>query len=162
MPKGGKISATSATRKKHARRAAADEVPLPLPQKKPKPKKGEKPPPKVKQYIPPTRPAPVQIDPLDSLGLASQLDKELVVSLRHLGKKDPITRAKAIDDVDAWVGCHDSSESLGIIPVWVCPNLHRPLSTSMIPQSFLALAASLSIAHYELLPTLAPNVNLST
>src|ERR1700733_8631714 len=98
MPKGGKSSATSATRKKHARRAA-DEVPLPLPQKKPKAKKGEKAPPKVKQYIPPSRPAPAQIDPLDSLGIASQLDKDLVVSLRHLGKKDPITKAKAIDDV---------------------------------------------------------------
>ena len=141
MPKGGKSSATSATRKKHARRAA-DEVPLPLPQKKPKAKKGEKAPPKVKQYIPPSRPAPAQIDPLDSLGIASQLDKDLVVSLRHLGKKDPITKAKAIDDVNAWISRDDVSGSLGIIPVWVCLNIGRHLSISLIPQSFSSYITS--------------------
>jgi hypothetical protein len=162
MPKGGKSSASSATRKKHARRAAADEVPLPLPQKKPKIKKGEKPPPKVKQYIPPSRPAPVQIDPLDSLGLASQLDKDLVVNLRHLGKKDPITRVKAIDDLNVWVGREDPSGSLGIVPVWVCLNLERPLGVSLIPQSTLALASSLPVAHNASLPTPAPNVSFST
>lgn len=120
MAKGGKSSASSGTRKKHARRAAGDEIPLPLPQKKSKPKKGEKAPPKIKQYVAPIRHVPVQIDPLDSLGLASQLDKDLVVILRRLGKKDPVTKAKALEELRAWVEHDTSSTVLAMVPVWVC------------------------------------------
>lgn len=119
MPKG-KSSASSGTRKKHAaRKAAHDEPSLPLPSKKPKGKKGEKLPPKVKQYIPPTRPAPVQIDPLDALGLASQLDQDLVVILRRLGKKDAVTKGKAIEDLRAWTERNEPENVLPMLPVWV-------------------------------------------
>lgn len=127
MPKAksGKSSASSGTRKKHAaRKAAHDEPSLPLPQtKKPKLKKGEKPPPKVKQYIPPVRPVPVQIDPLDALGLASQLDQDLVVILRRLGKKDAITKGKAIEELKVWVERSEAEAVLPMLPVWVSPLL---------------------------------------
>lgn len=120
MGKEAKSSASSGTRKKHARKAGGDQPVLPLPGvKKAKAKKGEKALPKVKQYIPPTRPAPVQIDPLDSLGLASQLDKELVVILRRLAKKDAVTRTKAIEELRAWVDRDDTFGAESMVPVWV-------------------------------------------
>lgn len=118
----GKSSATSATRKKHAKKAAGPEDPAifagPLP-KKQKGKKGEKAAPKIKQYIPPTRPTPVQPDPLDSLGLAHVLDQELVVTLRRLGKKDAITRGKAVEELRTWVDRDETDNSVNMIPVWV-------------------------------------------
>lgn len=119
----GKSSATSATRKKHAKKAAAGQddpaiIAGPVP-KKQKGKKGEKAAPKIKQYIPPTRPTPVQPDPLDSLGLAHVLDQELVVTLRRLGKKDAITRGKAIEELRTWVDRDETENSVTMIPVWV-------------------------------------------
>lgn len=119
MGKDVKSSASKGTRKKHARKAG-DVPSLPLPgNKKPKLKKGEKAPPKIKQYIAPTRPAPVQIDPLDSLGLASQLDKDLVVILRRLSKKDAVTRTKALEELRTWVDSDDTYGAERMVPVWV-------------------------------------------
>ncbi|KAF8317156.1 hypothetical protein DL93DRAFT_2055777 [Clavulina sp. PMI_390] len=140
MAKGGKSSATSATRKKHARRAAGDEIPLPLPTKKPKVKKGEKAPPKVKQYIPPVRPAPAQVDPLDSLGLASRLDKGLVVILRKLGKKDSVTKSKALEEIRAWAEHDENSSIISMIPVWLH---HLPSLFMHSSRRLRLLAASL-------------------
>jgi hypothetical protein len=41
---------------------------------------------------------------LDSQGLAGQLPAELVVALRGLGKKDDVTRRKALEELkDVWV-----------------------------------------------------------
>lgn len=122
MAKGGKSSASSGTRKKHARKAEGGaNLPLPLPQKKPKLKKGEKPPPKVKQYIAPNRPAPVHVDPLEALGLLNVLDPELVVILRRLSKKDVITKGKALEELRLWTdGDSDGLASVQMIPVWVC------------------------------------------
>ncbi|KAI0263034.1 hypothetical protein BC834DRAFT_828029 [Gloeopeniophorella convolvens] len=107
MVKGGvKSSASSATRKKHARKAVKDAPPAsdapPLPkEKKAKGKARGKEPPRKKEYIPPRRPPPAQPDPLDTHGLAQRLPAPLLVVLRALGKKDALTRAKALDELRA-------------------------------------------------------------
>ena len=109
MAKGQKSSATSATRKKHARKAAGEQA-LPLPkEKKPKDKtkgKGKgKEPPRPKVYIPPTRPTRARPDPLDAPGISAKLPPDLLVLLRRLGKKDAVTKRKALEDFQAeWVG----------------------------------------------------------
>jgi hypothetical protein len=42
---------------------------------------------------------------LDSQGLAGQLPAELVVALRGLGKKDDVTRRKALEEFkEVWIG----------------------------------------------------------
>ena len=87
MPKQ-KSSATSSTRKKHARKAAGPISDPPPTKGKPglgkdgkKTKKGDKKgEPRVKAYIPPVKPQPIAPDPLDSLGLAYALPAELVVA----------------------------------------------------------------------------------
>ncbi|THV07134.1 hypothetical protein K435DRAFT_848478 [Dendrothele bispora CBS 962.96] len=100
MVKGsGKSSASSGTRKKHARKAAAasgTDGQAPPPPVKPKKEKGEKggkkgsslkKEPRQKVYIPPVKPAPPQPDPLETTGLAHRLPPELLVVLRTLGVK---------------------------------------------------------------------------
>ena len=133
MAPKGKSSATSGTRKKHARKAAVangpvDEPPVPK-EKKPKGKdKKSKKEPRKKVYIPPVKPAPAQPDPLDTLGLAQKLPPELLVVLRLLSKKDTTTKRRALEDLQtAWIGRakrDDEGEYLlytlqEIIPVWV-------------------------------------------
>lgn len=108
MAKKQKSSASSATRKKHARKAAGgDPLPLPKQQKQPKDSakgKGKSKEPRVKQYIPPTKPSAVNPDPIDALGLAKRLNPDLLVVLRRLGKKDGVTKRKALEDWSAgWV-----------------------------------------------------------
>lgn len=131
-----KSSASSATRKKHARKAAGgagavEQLPLPKEKKKDKGSgKGKnKEPPRPKVFIPPSKPAPIQLDPIDRLGLASQLPPELLIVLRRLAKKDAITKRKAIEDLEAeWVmkaikgeeGAEVAEAYLLIaLPVWV-------------------------------------------
>ncbi|KDN47536.1 hypothetical protein K437DRAFT_93361 [Tilletiaria anomala UBC 951] len=108
MGKGakGKSSASSATRKKQAVKVAkksGDAVVAGQPpqrgQKKDKSKKKEL---KKKVYIPPPKPPQGLPDPLDTLGLASQLPGDLVVLLRKAGKKDVITRQRALEGLFAW------------------------------------------------------------
>jgi len=155
MPKGQKSSASSGTRKKNARKAAqatqgsSSAVPPPSPvPKQSKPKGGgnsklskrEAREQRKKVYIPPTRPAPPVLDPLDTTGLAHLLPPELVVVLRALGKKDAITRGKAIEELTKWVEDaikeqatrnrdHDqyyeeeggkADVMVKMLPVWVC------------------------------------------
>ncbi|KAH9035965.1 hypothetical protein EDB84DRAFT_1659282 [Lactarius hengduanensis] len=108
MVKGSsKSSASSATRKKHARKAAggndgppADVSNLPK-DKKPKGKdRGKnKEPPRKKAYVPPAKPQPVQQDPIDALGLAQRLPPDLLVVLRGLSKKDTVTKTKALEEL---------------------------------------------------------------
>lgn len=114
MPKSQtKSSASSATRKKHARKAAGGaEQALPLPkEKKSKDKSGKgkgkkEKEPRVKMYIRPSKPVPVRPDPLDSLGLAKVLPPDLLVILKRLSKKDAVTKRKAIEELrDDWVEC---------------------------------------------------------
>ncbi|KAJ9476548.1 E3 ubiquitin-protein ligase listerin [Pseudozyma hubeiensis] len=136
MAKGapkGKSSASSATRKKQANKAAVkkayerdDDGKLLHPelaealekqnkqhgpqrgQKKDKSKKDGKggkkgKAEKKKQYIPPPKPPQPLPDPLDSMGLASLLPADLVVLLRKASKKDVITRCRALEGLLAWV-----------------------------------------------------------
>ena len=147
MPKGQKSSATSGTRKKNARKAAQgtpSTVPVPK-QSKPKGGKNSKlskretREQRKKVYIPPTKPAPPVLDPLDTTGLVHLLPPELVVVLRALGKKDAVTRGKAMEELTKWVedaikeqaardSDHDRYEEEGgkadmvvrMLPVWVC------------------------------------------
>jgi E3 ubiquitin-protein ligase listerin len=143
MAKSGKSSASSATRKKHARKAAfasgAVDTTVPnLPKEKKakgKDKKGSKAEPRKKVYIPPSKPAPPRLDPLDTLGLQYTLQPELYVVLRRLGKKDAVTKTRALEELQVgWVDpvirpprAADSvatelaTEALvQILPVWVC------------------------------------------
>ncbi|GBE89079.1 hypothetical protein SCP_1500820 [Sparassis crispa] len=125
----GKSSATSATRKKHARKAAGhlDEPAVPK-EKKPKGKDKKNVEPRKKVYIPPVKPAPAQPDPLDTLGLAQRLPPELLVVLRRLPKKDATTKRRALEEFQsAWVdrGRFEGSDStivhalVDAIPVWL-------------------------------------------
>ena len=128
----GKSSASSATRKKQANKAAKkaayerdDDGNLLHPelaealekqkqhglqrgQKKDKSKKDGKggkkgKAEKKKQYIPPPKPPQPLPDPLDSMGLASLLPADLVVLLRKASKKDVITRCRALEGLLAWI-----------------------------------------------------------
>jgi hypothetical protein len=149
MPKPTKSSASSGTRKKHARKAAEqgqDGPPQPQ-QSKPKPKKGLKmkgnhkggppPPPPKKVYIPPSKlkPQATRLDPLETTGLVHRLPAELVVCLRGLGKRSGMTRVRSLEELKAtWIEkCivkkEDSESSweresnitvlVDMIPVWV-------------------------------------------
>jgi E3 ubiquitin-protein ligase listerin len=141
---GTKSSASSATRKKHARKATKDAPPTDAPslpkERKPKGKdKGKnKEPPRKKVYIPPVKPQPVQQDPIDALGLAQRLPAELLVVLRALNKKDTVTKNKAVEEFrTVWIDrahlsvteddAHQDTEAYVrlealelSLPVWVC------------------------------------------
>ena len=127
MPKNQKSSATSATRKKHARKAVGGEQLLPLPKEKKdkteKRGKGKHAEPRQKIYIPPSKPAPVRPDPLTSTGLASRLPPDLLVILRRLAKKDPTTRQKAVEELNAgWLArvSQETEATLTVaLPAWV-------------------------------------------
>ena len=144
MPKQ-KTSASAGTRKKHAKKAAkqngGDEDDIgeitearPAQRGQKKLSKAQKRAlPKAKQYVPPPKPpAPPIPNPLDSQGLAAQLPAELVVVLRGLGKKDDVTRRKALEELKDWTSGAISGEDevdkeiketalLSSVPVWVSP-----------------------------------------
>jgi len=139
MVKGNpKTSASSATRKKHAKKHAAPEDPV-LNNKGGKGGKGGKrnKEPRVKMYIPPVKPAPIQPDPLETTGLAHTLPAELLVVLRNLSKKAQVTKARALEDLQlAWVDrCIKDRDDVTVytlvemLPVWV----GIPLCASSIP-----------------------------
>ncbi|KAI0341369.1 hypothetical protein BDW22DRAFT_1358876 [Trametopsis cervina] len=127
----GKSSASSATRKKHARKAAgpggpSDEPFIPKDKKlkgKEKGKKGKEP--KKKVYIPPVKPARVRPDPLDTLGVAQIVPAELLVILRKFAKKDSVTKRRALEDFLAdWVEKARTEEwrlsaVVDALPVWL-------------------------------------------
>ncbi|KAF8434511.1 hypothetical protein L210DRAFT_3763021 [Boletus edulis BED1] len=169
MAKGQKSSATSGTRKKNARKAtqgsAAPQSSPPPKQSRPKGAKNHKLSKREareqhkKVYIPPIKPAPPVLDPLDTTGLAHLLPPELVVVLKALGKKDAVTRGKAIEELAKWVedaikeqaardSGHDRYEEesgktdmiVKMLPVW----LHRSPVLFTHPERRLRhLAASL-------------------
>ena len=132
MVKGNtKTSATSATRKKHAKKHAPPED---ISQNVKDTKKGTKSQggrknkePRVKMYIPPVKPAPVQPDPLESTGLAHRLPADLLVVLRNLSKKAQVTKVRALEELQtAWVDRYirEKDEVLSyslieMLPVWV-------------------------------------------
>lgn len=136
MVKGNpKSSASSATRKKHAKkqqRDAPEEVSLPSGSKgstkggRGSSKKNKEP--RVKMYIPPIKPAPVQHDPLETTGLGRTLPPDLAVLLRSLAKKASITKTKALEDLQSlWIDkCNIEEERelkvwalVEMVPVWV-------------------------------------------
>lgn len=135
-----KSSASSGTRKKHARRAAAthggpEEISFPK-EKKPKKEKGSKKgkEPRKKVYIPPSKPAP-HPDPLDTLGIAQRIPPELHVVLRKLAKKDSTTKRRALEGLQTdWVekSRADGSVAQALVeslPVWVSSlHLHTSLT----------------------------------
>ncbi|KAF7975675.1 hypothetical protein HWV62_8773 [Athelia sp. TMB] len=159
MPKQ-KSSATSSTRKKHARKAAGPISDPPPTKGKPGPgkdgkktkkgdKKGE---PRVKAYIPPVKPQPIAPDPLDSLGLAYALPAELVVILRRLGKKDTVTKRRALEElqsyVDAVLAADDEYAVREMLPVW----LHHASLLFLHPSKRIRLLSA--TLHGELLSLL--------
>lgn len=134
MVKNQRSSASSATRKKHAKKAtiATGEVvenpPVPK-QKKPRGKEKArlKAEPRKKVYIPPVRPRAIQPDPLDTLGIAYSIPSELLVVLRKLGKKDAVTKIRALEELQSeWILRADQTgdpqlleEIIAILPVWL-------------------------------------------
>ncbi|KZT55173.1 hypothetical protein CALCODRAFT_518938 [Calocera cornea HHB12733] len=125
MGKGNKSSASSATRKKHAAKKGGADAPSSqqLGQKQKGGKKNKKEP-KIKVFIPPPKYAPMQPDPLDTLGLVHTLPAELVVVLRRLAKKDATTRGRALAEMGEWIvkaGQGDEPATEGLrqaLPVW--------------------------------------------
>lgn len=141
-----KTSASAGTRKKQSRRAAArdgDNQPQQQQLAKTKGGKKNKKEPRVKMYIPPTRPQPLQRDPIDVLGLGSVLPADLLVVLRRLMKKDAVTKQKALEELQAaWIDkarrppkSHEDGslpqgeleEAISMaLPVWVSVRLSLP------------------------------------
>ncbi|KAK0229492.1 hypothetical protein EDD85DRAFT_130041 [Armillaria nabsnona] len=169
MAKGsGKSSATSGTRKKHAKKAAVPGEPEAgqMKEKRAKNKekgKGKKEP-RQKVYIPPVKPAPVQPDPLETTGIAHQLPPELLVVLRSLGKKAVVTKARALEDLQSgWVeralaGDEDLMPTLHIMfPVWMHhvsalflhPSRRIRQLTADLHKSFVLLMKEAILAHFN-------------
>lgn len=134
MVKGsGKSSATSGTRKKHAKRAGGSvqqsNEPIPKEKKLTKKERGQKKKePRIKVYIPPTKPAPVQPDPLETTGLVHSLPPELLIILRSFSKKAQVTKIRALEELQsAWIDkCRTEGEDgptvyalVEMLPVWV-------------------------------------------
>jgi len=143
MVKGNsRSSATSSTRKKHAKRAAgpaqATDDPSPIfkekkPTKKERGQKKNAKEPRVKVYIPPVKPAPVQRDPLDTTGLAHKLPPELLIVLRNLSKKAQVTKVRALEELQTgWVErCIKEGVDgeivhvlVDMLPVWLLMSRH--------------------------------------
>lgn len=114
MGKQKASSASSATRKKHAKKAAGDDVANDNQAQagrgkagggkggKGKGKKNAEP--RVKIYIPPVKPQALQRDPVDVLNLATSLPPDLLVVFRKLTKKDAVTRRRALEELlSGWV-----------------------------------------------------------
>lgn len=127
---GGKSSASSATRKKHAKKAVAGqpEELIPKEKKTKRKERGQKKEPRVKVFIPPVKPAPIQPDPLETTGLVHTLPPELLIVLRSFSKKAQVTKIRALEELQsAWVEkCQKEGEDgtlvyvlVEMLPVWV-------------------------------------------
>ncbi|KAJ7199225.1 hypothetical protein GGX14DRAFT_468328 [Mycena pura] len=122
-----KSSASSGTRKKHARRAAQAEgtVDPPPPLREKKGKKHRSDPPRPKVYVPPVKPTAAIPDPLETTGLAHRLPPELLVILRSLGKKASVTKVRALEELQSgWIERCGEDETvlysvLDMLPVWL-------------------------------------------
>lgn len=134
MVKGsGKSSATPATRKKHAKKAAGppppEQQPIPKDKKLTKQQRAQKKKePRIKAYIPPVKPAPVQPDPLETTGLVHRLPPDLLIVLRSFNKKAQVTKIRALEELQGgWINkCREDGEDsplvyalVDMLPVWV-------------------------------------------
>ncbi|KAL0957941.1 hypothetical protein HGRIS_000122 [Hohenbuehelia grisea] len=139
MVKGNsKSSASSGTRKKHARKATGpdgdDDSKSGQQSRSAQPTKGKdgkklskaalkaakEARPKV--YIPPQRPVNANPDPLDTdtTGLVHRLPPDLVVVLRSLGKKAAVTRVRALEELqEKWVNEENIVAVIDMLPVWL-------------------------------------------
>ena len=142
MVKGNpKSSATSATRKKHAKKHAdsEDSEKIPKGQGGKGGKKNKEP--RVKLYIPPAKPAPLQPDPLETTGLAHSLPADLLVILRNLSKKAQVTKIRALEDLQVmWVDrCLRDEDQFTVytlvemLPVWVSISCHTECGNCSSP-----------------------------
>ncbi|KAG6830417.1 hypothetical protein H0H93_014034, partial [Arthromyces matolae] len=84
--------------------------------------------PRVKVYIPPVKPAPVQPDPLETTGLAHRLPPELLIVLRSFNKKAQVTKIRALEELQSgWIDkCKKEGEDgvlayvlVDMLPVWL-------------------------------------------
>ncbi|KAJ7484291.1 hypothetical protein FB451DRAFT_1231984 [Mycena latifolia] len=122
-----KSSASSATRKKHTRKAAGPVVETEAPPPREKGKKHRPDRPRQKAYIAPVKTSAALADPLETTGLAHRPPPELFVVLRSLGKKAPVTKVRALEELQSgWVDrCgEDGDESvvyalLDMVLVWL-------------------------------------------
>ncbi|KAJ7863771.1 hypothetical protein B0H14DRAFT_3606730 [Mycena olivaceomarginata] len=128
-------SASSGTRKKHARKAAGQDggadqgAPQHPPQRgEKKGKKHRSDPPRPKVYIAPVKPTARNPDPLDAVpGLAQRLPPALLVILRSLGKKAMVTKVRALEELGGagWVGALRDEDGVALyalrdaLPVWL-------------------------------------------
>lgn len=123
--------------------------------------------PKQKSFVPPPKPpAPAIPDPLDSQGLARTLPAELVVVLRRLGKKDPVTRRKGLEElkegwIDALLGKNsnrDSNEAEDVLfealPVWVSCTT-RPTVWTSADTAFVSTATQFAVPSSVARPSIA-------
>ncbi|KAF9003444.1 hypothetical protein BDQ17DRAFT_1425395 [Cyathus striatus] len=174
MPKAhGKSSATSATRKKHAKKTAGTPQQDPIntkqnKEKKEKSKGKKKNEPRVKMYIPPVKPAPPLPDPLETTGLARTLPPELVIVLRNLSKKAQVTKLRALDELLAqWIEkCKAERKEendivytvVEMLPVWVSPShlfaYNWCSSLPLLAASFTILTCSSVTTHPFLAATI--------
>ncbi|QRW10625.1 E3 ubiquitin-protein ligase listerin [Ceratobasidium sp. AG-Ba] len=117
MGKQGKSSATSATRKKHQRKNAPDPsisiAPQAKSQGKGKGKKSKEP--RVKQYIPPPKFKPLVEDPIEQLATTGLLPPHMVLAFKGLSKRDPVTKTKALEDLNSML---DDECWPVALPVW--------------------------------------------
>lgn len=99
-----KSSASSATRKKHSKKAT-DEEPVAPPQRgQKKGIKKDRFAPKIKVYTPPPATPKGLPDPVDLyLTQGQQIDPELIVILRKLGKRDESTISKGLEGFEIWL-----------------------------------------------------------
>ncbi|KAG9125401.1 hypothetical protein FRC07_007760 [Ceratobasidium sp. 392] len=137
MGKQGKSSASSATRKKHAKKAvcsipsllegfgiyvspqmALDPsisiAPAAKSQTKGKGKKSKEP--RVKQYIPPPKFKSLVEDPIDKLATTGLLPPNMVLIFRGLSKKDPVTKTKALEELSEML---EDESWPAALPVWL-------------------------------------------
>ncbi|KAJ6497989.1 hypothetical protein C8R47DRAFT_1260864 [Mycena vitilis] len=77
-------------------------------------------PPRAKVYIAPVKPTAAHPDPLDAVpGLAHRLPPALLVVLRSLGKKAPVTKVRALEELLGRI--HSEEEEWAVremLPVW--------------------------------------------
>lgn len=94
--------------------------------------------PRKKVYVPPVRPRAIQPDPLDTSGIAYSISSELLVILRRLGKKDAVTKIRALEELQSdWIirakETNDPQlleDLTTILPVWVrLPASGAPLTS---------------------------------
>ncbi|KAF8605670.1 hypothetical protein BDV93DRAFT_521494 [Ceratobasidium sp. AG-I] len=118
MGKQGKSSATSATRKKHQKKALDPSISIaPAAKSQGKGKgKGKNKEPRVKQYIPPPKFRPLVEDPIDGLATTGVLPVNLVLCFKGLSKKDPVTKIKALEELGSFLGDESWPAAL---PVWL-------------------------------------------